>query len=129
MNYRAKSSDDPELVRGDFDQAYVSPLSSVLAGYVYNSLLTGRPYFLQTMDDLKIAELFIRSRDKSSHLPVSIAATDDAYSLATQFSKIDQEITILPNKTATTVDWSKVVTQEQEQWPISLLMPSGALIK
>ena len=129
MNYRAKSSDDPELVQGDFDQAYISPLSSVLAGYVYNSLLTGRPYFLQTMDDLKIAELFIRSRNTSSHLPLSIAATDDAYSLAIQFSKIDQEVTILPNKTATTVDWSTVVTQGQEQWPISLLMPSGALIK
>jgi Acetyl xylan esterase (AXE1) len=129
MNYRAKSSDDPELVQGDFDQAYVSPLSSVLAGYVYNSLLTGRPYFLQTMDDLKIAQLFIRSRNTSSHLPLSIAATDDAYSLAIQFSKIDQEITILPNKTATTVDWSAVVTRGQEQWPISLLMPSGALIK
>jgi Acetyl xylan esterase (AXE1) len=129
MNYRAKSSDDPDLVQGNFDQAYVSPLSSVLAGYVYNSLLTGRPYFLQTMDDLKIAELFIRSRNTSSHLPLSIAATDDAYSLAIQFSKIDQEVTILPNKTATTVDWSTVVTQGQEQWPISLLMPSGALIK
>jgi hypothetical protein len=128
MNYRAKSSDDPELVQGDFDQAYISPLSSVLAGYVYNSLLTGRPYFLQTMDDLKIAELFIRSRS-TSHLPLSIAATDDAYSLAIQFSKIDQEVTILPNKTATTADWSTVVTQGQEQWPISLLMPSGALIK
>ena len=128
MNYRAKSSDDPELVKGDFDQAYVSPLSSVLAGYVYNSLLTGRPYFLQTMDDLKIAELFIRSRD-TSHLPLSIAATDDAYSLAVQYSKIDRDVTILPNKTATTVDWSTVVTQGQEQWPISLLMPSGALIK
>ena len=129
MNYRAKSSDDPDLVQGNFDQAYVSPLSSVLAGYVYNSLLTGRPYFLQTMDDLKIAELFIRSRNTSSHLPLSIAATDDAYSLAIQFPKIDQEVTILPNKTATTVDWSTVVTQGQEQWPISLLMPSGALIK
>jgi len=128
MNYRAKSSDDPELVKGDFDQAYASPLSSVLAGYVYNSLLTGRPYFLQTMDDLKIAELFIRSRD-TSHLPLSIAATDDAYSLAVQYSKIDRDVTILPNKTATTVDWSTVVTQGQEQWPISLLMPSGALIK
>src|SRR3984885_10327143 len=115
MPYKAVSEDDPSLAKSSFGEAYVSPLSSVLAGYVYNSLLTGRPYFLQTMDDLKIAELFIRSRNTPSHLPLSIAATDDAYSLAIQFSKIDQEVTILPNKTATTVDWSTVVTRGQEQ--------------
>ncbi len=56
MNYRATSPDDPGLVQGDFDQAYVNPLSSVMADYVYNSILTGRPYFLQMMDDIKIAE-------------------------------------------------------------------------
>jgi hypothetical protein len=53
MNYRARSSDNPDLAQVNFDEAYVSPLSSVLAGYVYNSLLTGRPYFWQMMDDLK----------------------------------------------------------------------------
>ena len=55
MNYLPKSSDDPDLVKGTFEQAYISPLSSVFADYVYNSLLTGRPYFLQMMDDIKIA--------------------------------------------------------------------------
>jgi hypothetical protein len=64
MNYRARSSDDPDLAQGNFDEAYVNPLSSVLAGYVYNSLLTGRPYFLQMMDDIKIATLFIRSQTR-----------------------------------------------------------------
>lgn len=132
MNYRARSSDDPELVLGDFDHAYVSPLSSVLAGYVYNSLLTGRPYFLQMMDDLKIVELFIRSRNAQSHLsqqPLAIAATDDAYSLAIRFSEIDRGVTILPAKATTTVNWSTLVTQSEEQWPIAFVMPSGALIK
>jgi Acetyl xylan esterase (AXE1) len=129
MNYRARSSDDPELVQGDFEQAYISPLSSVLADYVYNSLLTGRPYFLQIMDDLKIAELFIRSQGAQVPLPLTIAATNDAYSIAVGFSKIDQGITILPNNAATSMDWSVLVTEEQEQWPIALLMPSGALIK
>jgi hypothetical protein len=128
MSYRARSSDDPELVQGNFDQAYVSPLSSVFAGYVYNSLLTGRPYFLQMMDDLNIADLFIRNRNTPSHLPLTIAAPD-AYNIATRFSEIDRGVTVLPNKTAPVVDWSTLVTQEQEQWPIALLMPSGALIK
>lgn len=129
MNYRARSSDDPELVQGNFDQAYSSPLSSVLAGYVYNSLLTGRPYFLQMMDDLMIAELFIRSRNTRSHLPLTIAATGEAYGLATRFSEIDREVTILPNKTGITADWSAVVSQGKEQWPIAFLLPSGTSIK
>jgi hypothetical protein len=132
MNYRARSSDDPELVQGDFGQAYVSPLSSVLAGYVYNSLLTGRPYFLQMMDDLKIVELFIRSRNAQSHLPqpsLAVAATGDAHSLALRFSEIDRGVTILPAKATTTVNWSTLVTQSKEQWPIAFVMPYGALIK
>jgi Acetyl xylan esterase (AXE1) len=131
MNYRARSSDDPELVQGDFDDAYISPLSSVLAGHVYNSLLLGRPYFLQMMDDLKIAELFIRSQDTQSHLsrrPLAIAASGDTYGLANRFSEIDREATILPTKSAPILDWSNLVTNGEEQWPIAFLMPSGALL-
>ncbi len=129
MNYRARSSDDPELVQGDFEQAYMSPLSSVLAGYVYNSLLTGRPYFIQMMDDIKIAELFIRSRNAQAHQALTIAATGDAYNLAIRFSEVDRGTKIMPTKSAPTMDWSTLVIQDQEQWPIALLMPSGALIK
>jgi hypothetical protein len=132
MNYRVGSSDDPGLAQGNFDQAYVNPLLSVLADYVYNSLLTGRPYFLQMMDDIKIAELFIHSRDAQSHLPqrpLTIAATGDAYSLATRFQEIDPSVKILPTESATKLDWSTLVTQGEEQWPIVYLMPSGALIK
>jgi hypothetical protein len=131
MNYRAKSPDDPELVQGDFDEAYESPLSSVLAGYVYNSLLLGRPYFLQMMDDLKIAELFIRSRNPQSHLsmqPLTISASGDAYILASQFKMIDRGVTILPTTSKSTLDWSAIVSRGQEQWPIAFLMPSGAPI-
>ena len=132
MNYRAKSPDDPELVQGDFDEAYVSPLSSVLAGYVYNSLLLGRPYFLQMMDDLKIAKLFIRSQNAQSHLsmqPLTISASGDAYLLASQFKKIDRGVTLLPATSKSTLDWSAIVSRGQEQWPIAFLMPSGALIR
>ena len=132
MNYRARSPDDPELVQGDFDQAYVNPLSSVLAGYVYNSLLTGRPYFLQMMDDIKIAELFIRSRDSkpnSSARPLILAAAGESYSIASWFKEIDHTAVILPTASAPALDWSALVTQSREQWPIAFLMPSGALIK
>ena len=132
MNYRARSSDDPDLVQGNFDQAYTSPISSVLAGYVYNSLLTGRSYFLQMVDDIKIVELFIRSRNAQSHLPQSpltIAATGYAYNLAIRFQEIDSRVKILPTKSVLNLDWSTLVAQDKEQWPIVFLMPSGALIK
>lgn len=84
------------------------------------------------MDDLKIAELFIRSKDRQSHpsrQPLAIAARGDAYSLANRFSEIDREVTILPTQFAPILDWSNLVTKGQEQWPIAFLMPSGALIE
>ena len=131
MNYRARSPDDPDLVRGNFDQAYVSPLSGVLAGYTYNSLLLGRPYFLQMMDDLKIAELFIRSRGVRSQQqkePIAISANGDAYAVAIRFKEIEQEVTILPGSSVSNLDWSRLVSEGQEQWPIAFLMPAGAFV-
>ena len=50
MRYTAMSIDDPTLAAQDFDRAYETPLSGVLADYVYNSLLTGRPYLLQLIE-------------------------------------------------------------------------------
>ena len=60
----------------------MSPLSSVLGGYVYNSLLTGRPYFLQLMDDLQIAARFIRSRPANDPVPITLSGVGEASSLA-----------------------------------------------
>lgn len=133
MNYRAHSADAPNPGQDNFqdkdDAAYVDPLSSVLADYVYNSLLTGRPYFLQMMDDLKIAELFIRNRDP--HRPqqhLTLAATGEAYSLAIRFQEVDPQVAILTPESASILKWSTLVAQGQEQWPIEYLMPLGATI-
>jgi len=127
MNYRTDTSDVLHSAQDTFDKAYVNPLGSVLADYVYNSLLTGRPYFLQIMDDLKIAELFVRSRE--THLPrqhLTLAATGDAYSLAIRFQEIDPEATILTPESASILNWATLVAHGQEQWPIAFLMPYGA---
>jgi cephalosporin-C deacetylase-like acetyl esterase len=129
MNYRAGSSDTSDVAQEHFDEAYINPLGGVLADYVYNSLLTGRPYFLEMMDDLKIAELFIRNRDQ--HLPrqpLILAATGEAYSLAIRFQEIDPQVTILTTESASILNWSTLAVQGQEQWPIAFLMPSGATI-
>src|SRR5438874_13417422 len=58
MPYTAVSPDDPLLGQLDFDHAYVNPISSVLANYVYNSLLTGKPNFLKMIVDAEIARRF-----------------------------------------------------------------------
>jgi hypothetical protein len=129
MNYRVESADVFPL-QSNFDESYTNRLGSVLADYVYNSLLTGRPYFLQLMDDLSIAELFVRNRD--SHLPqepLALAASGEAYTLAIRFLEVDPHVTILAPDSTPILDWSKLVAQGKEQWPIALLMPSGATLR
>ena len=131
MNYRAISPDDPGLAQGDFDHAYVNPLSSVMADYVYNSILTGRPYFLQMMDDIKIAELFMRGiSTNASNQPMIFAADGEGYSVAARFREIDPTVRLLPTTAPGPVlSWQTIVAQEGEQWPIVFLMPGGASIK
>ncbi len=129
MNYRADSADASDRPHDDFDEAYMNPLGSVLADYVYNSLLTGRPYFLQMMDDIQIAELFVRSLDP--RLPwrsPTLAPNGDAYTLAIRFQEIDPQVKILAPESAPILTWSTLVAQQQEQWPIAFLMPSGAAL-
>ena len=62
MRYTATSIDDPSLGTLDYEQAYVSPISGVLADHVYNAVLTGRPYYLQLIEDVEIAARFSRLR-------------------------------------------------------------------
>ena len=127
MKYRVDSSSASSAI--SFDEAYVDPLDSVMADYVYNSLLTGRPYFLQMMDDLKIAELFVRSlNSRFPREPLTLDATGEAYSLAVRFQEVDPEVAVLKQESAQVLNWSALVAQGQEQWPIAFLMPSGALI-
>ncbi len=129
MNYRVDASDNSNPARDNFDDAYVNPLGSVLADYVYNSLLTGRPYFLQLLDDLKIAELFVRSRTPGAgREALTLAATGDAYTVAIRFREIDPQVRILAPESAPILDWSTLVAQGREQWPIAFLLPSGASI-
>jgi hypothetical protein len=127
MNYRARSEDDPNLVTGDFDHAYMSPLSSVLAGYVYNSVLTGRPYFLQMLDDIRIAQLFIR--DRAPHEPVLLAPSSDAYGVASRFRQVDPTAQLLPSSAGPDIDWSHIVDTGQQEWPIMYLVPGAASLQ
>ena len=98
MRYTAVSVDDPSLAQQDFDRAYASPLSGVLANYVYNSLLTGRPYLLQMIEDVEIAARFARVHLNATD--VSITADGDAYTLAHDAAGTVRGLRLLPKRMA-----------------------------
>ncbi len=126
MPYKAVSPDDPALGSLDFDQAYVNPISGVLADYVYNSLLIGRPYFLQMIEDAEIAARF--SGEKLGANIVLVTASGDAYTLASAIAETLPGIELLSQPHAKVLKWSEIVQQEREIWPVQYLLPSGAYI-
>jgi Acetyl xylan esterase (AXE1) len=126
MPYKAVSPDDPALGSLDFDQAYVNPISGILAGYVYNSLLIGRPYFFQMIEDAEIATRF--SGEKLGTKILLVTAPGDAYTLASAITETLPGFQLLPQPDAKILKWSEIVRQEREIWPVQYLLPSGAYI-
>jgi cephalosporin-C deacetylase-like acetyl esterase len=127
MPYKAVSPDDPEMARLDFERAYNSTLSGVLAGYVYNSILTGRPYFLQMIEDAEIAGKF--AREKLGASVTAVTAPGDGYSLAKDISETLPGVHLLPRDGGEIVSWSGLVREKREVWPIQFLLPGGAYIR
>lgn len=126
MAYTAVSPDDPLLGKLDFDHAYRNPISGVLANYVYNSILTGRPYFLQMIEDAEIARRF--AAEKLNVNVVGVTAAGDAYTLATAIAETLPGMRLLPEPNEKVLKWSEIVEQKRESWPIQYLLPSGAYI-
>jgi hypothetical protein len=126
MPYTAVSADEPTLVGMDFDRAYVNSISGVLANHVYNSLLTGRPYFLEMIEDSEIASRF--AREKLGRKVATVVAPGDGYTLASAIAETLPGIELLPRPDAKVLKWSEIVEQKRENWPIQYLMPSGAYI-
>lgn len=127
MRYKALSEDDPSFASLDFDHAYVNPLSSVLADYVYNSLLIGRPFFLQMIEDVEIAMRFAQLKFGADHFAL-VADPGDEPLAGAAASTLD-ELTLSPNSGAAAVKWSDLVDRETEVWPIQWLIPGGAYIR
>src|SRR6266550_3481313 len=126
MPYKAVSEDDPSLAQLDFDRAYVNPLSSVLADYVYNSLLTGRPYFLQMIEDAEIAVRFSRSKLRAGDF--SVTSDEEGFTLASALAETLPRVKQIPIPEASTMKWSDLLIQKREQWPIQYLLPGGGYI-
>jgi len=127
MPYKAVSEDDPSLSLADESQAYANPLSSVLADYVYNSLLTGRPYFLQMIEDAEIAVRF--SREKLHAGSISIVTDPDSALLGSAIASTLPGLNSDPHPAGNIMKWSEVVLERRELWPIQYLVPGGAYIQ
>jgi hypothetical protein len=126
MPYTAVSPDDPALGTLDFDHAYVNSISGVLANHVYNSLLIGRPYFLQMIEDAEIASQFARQKLGAKEL--AVVAPGDGYTLASSIAETLPGIKLLPQSDGKVLKWSEIVEEKLENWPIQYLLPSGAYI-
>ena len=127
MPYKAASPDDPALAQLEFDHAYVNPLSGVLGDYVYNSLLTGRPYFLQMMEDAEIATRFVKAQ-LNPRAEIVVTGVNDAFTLASAISETLPNIKLLSQPDTRVVKWSELVNQKTELWPIQYLLPDGGYI-
>ncbi|HMJ70281.1 MAG TPA: acetylxylan esterase [Cyclobacteriaceae bacterium] len=126
MRYQAISSDDLTFDNTDSVAAYFSPLSGVSANYVYNSLLVGRPYFLQMIEDTEIAVRFARLRLGSKE--ISITGTEKTQFLLRQIVKTLPDLKSL-GKTDDHNEWLEIVTEKRERWPIQYLLPGGAYVR
>jgi Acetyl xylan esterase (AXE1) len=126
MQYTAVSLDDPLSSSLDFDHAYANSLSGVLANYVYNSLLTGRPYFLQMIEDAEIARRFAES--KLGTQVDAVAAPGNAYTVASAIAETLSRMQLLPQQDGQILRWSEIVEQKRETWPIQYLLPGGAYV-
>jgi hypothetical protein len=126
MRYTAASPDDPTLAQNDGDSAYSSPLLSVLADYVYNSLLTGRPYFLQMIEDVEIAIRFVQERTNQSEF--TVLGSGSASTWASAIAEILPRIKLISPPDTPPLKWSSVVNEKLELWPVQYLLPEGAYV-
>jgi pimeloyl-ACP methyl ester carboxylesterase len=126
MRYTAASPDDPTLAQNDGDSAYSSPLLSVLADYVYNSLLTGRPYFLQMIEDVEIAIRFVQERTNQSEF--TVLGSGSASTWASAVAEILPPIKLISPPDTPPLKWSSVVNEKLELWPVQYLLPEGAYV-
>lgn len=126
MPYTAVSPDDPSLGKLDFAHAYRNPVSGVLANYIYNSMLTGRPYFFEMIEDSEIVRRF--AREKLGVTITAVTAPGDAYTLASAIAEVFPEVKLWPEPDSTVLRWSEMVRTKQETWPIEYLLPGGAYI-
>jgi len=128
LRYKAVSIDDKDLAPVDESSAYGSPLSGVLANYVYNALLTGRPYLFEMVEDAEIVARFCRERLGATS--VVVAGKGDARVLASIIAAALPGLGRVPVKTGEPAfSWRAAVENMEETWPIQYVVPGGANLR
>jgi hypothetical protein len=128
MRYRASSVDDPALAPADEAAAYADALSGVLANHVYNAQLLGRPYLLELVEDVEIAERFARARLGARQ--IAIDGQGDALLLArSAAAALPGVVLARSGESASGFDWKDALDGSRERWPIHYLLPGGAALR
>ncbi len=126
MQHRTAASDEWPAPEG-YDPAFYNPVSGVMANYVYNSLLSGRPYFLQMIEDVEVVVRFAREKLKIRQLQID--GTGAARLMAESAAGSIPGLQLYARPEARSMRWSAVVEQKMEIWPIQYLLPGGAYIR
>lgn len=122
----AVSSELPEPKPTDDGDVYDFPTGSVLANHVYNALLTGRPYFLEAIEDVEIATRFVQQQLGVAQ--VAVTSQGDANLLARAASQVLALEYVQSADAAKPIEWAAIVDEGRELWPIQYLMPGGAFL-
>jgi hypothetical protein len=123
MRYRAESIDDPKLAALDEVAAYENPLSGVFENHVYNAQVTGRPYFLEAIEDVEIVVRFARTQLGARQM--QLRGRGDAQALAEAAAEAIEGVALRPGGEPA-FRWSEAVETLREIWPIQYLLPRGA---
>ncbi|MFH1068305.1 MAG: alpha/beta hydrolase family protein [Candidatus Glassbacteria bacterium] len=126
LRYSVVSVDDPRLVM-DFEKQYYSPLSGVMVNYIANSLLSGRPYFLQMVEDVEIVARFAAAR--LGLQAISVAGEKDYHTVARFAAEVLPGTPLVDSQDAQDFSWREVVEGMAEEWPVEFLLPDGAYIR
>ena len=129
MRYRAASIDDDQIAPAAEEEAYASPVSGVLANHVYNTLLNGRPYIFEMVEDVEITALFAREHLGAETLAVS--GRGEAAVVAAVADEVLDGVEALPapgEPPAPLAWWTRTLESGRETWPIHLLLPGGAAL-
>ncbi len=126
MPFRTRT--EPAAAGTDPDAEYADVLNSVLANHVYNSLLIGRPYFFELIDDVAIVSRF--ARDVLHVRDLTLFGEGDAAFLAASAAACLPDLTLSPGQPgATGFSWSQVLENRTETWPIQYLLPGGGYVR
>jgi len=127
MKYLTESSDNIRFDNADSIAAYVNPLAGVMANYVYNSVLLGRPYFVEMIEDVEIATTF--AREQLGIKEITVAGNQDIQLLLQQVTKTIPGVKLENNSNTAVLSWSQILNEKREIWPIQYLLPGGAYIR